>query len=224
MVGAIRKRDILAHPFVTLHCFGWPVLFRALIAGRDQTFLSLLAEASLLGAPAAKVPELFSRCVELEQRAQRIYESLANRFADREPIRQFFETLALQERSHYELLALCRELAGREGWLEEHLAPWRDIVPRLERKMDELEASAEDLDRLDDALRLVIRIEGSEINPLFQGLVAATDSVFVRNLRAFQTAEATHISYISDQIPKFEPALADECRALEAECLGEPRA
>jgi hypothetical protein len=46
--------------------------------------------------------------------------------------------------------------------------------------------------------------------------VAATDSDFVRSLQAFHTAGATHISYISDQIPKFEPGLASECRELSA--------
>jgi len=35
MIGAIRKRDILAHPFVTIHSFGWQVFFRALAAGRN---------------------------------------------------------------------------------------------------------------------------------------------------------------------------------------------
>jgi hypothetical protein len=214
MLGAIRKRDIMAHPFVTLHCFGWPVLFRALIAGRDQTFLSLLVGARALRRPGVKVPELLGRCVELELRAERIYESLAERFTGQAPVRHFFETLALQERDHYEMLELCRELAGQEGWLEEHFAPWRDAVPRLQRQMDDAEASLQDLDSVADALRLVIRIEGSEIGQVFGGIVAATDSGFVRNLRAFQTAGARHISYVCERIPKLEPDLADECRAL----------
>ena len=29
MVGAIIKRDILAHPVVTIRCFGWSVFIRA---------------------------------------------------------------------------------------------------------------------------------------------------------------------------------------------------
>ena len=44
MIGAIRKRDILAHPFITIDCFGWSVFLRALTAGRNQTFLALLTE------------------------------------------------------------------------------------------------------------------------------------------------------------------------------------
>ena len=221
MVGAIRKRDIVAHPFVTVHCFGWPVFLRTLIAGRNQTFLSLLAQTHVFQPPTVEVPELLGDCVQLEWRARRIYESLAQRFADQEPVRRFFETLAHQEHEHYEMLELCRKLAGREGWIEEHFTPWRDAVPRLGRQMDEIEASLEDLDCVADALRLVIQLESSEINHVFRGAVAATDSGFVRTLRAFQTAEAKHIAYVSDQIPKFEPNLAGECRNLRAAYLGE---
>jgi hypothetical protein len=161
-----------------------------------------------------EVPELLGHCVELELRAQLVYETLAQRFADQDPVRRFFQTLAGQEQSHGELLELCRETAGRDGWLEGQFEPWRDAVPRLERQMDDAEASLEGLDEVTDALRLVIRVESSEINDVFGGVVAATDSDFVRNLRAFQTAGATHISYISDQISKFEPDLAPECGSM----------
>lgn len=219
MVGVIRKRDILAHPLVTIRCFGWPVFCRALIAGRRQTFLSMLAESGALRPPRVVVPELLAACVELELRAKWVYESLAQRFADREAVSRFFQTLAEQEQEHSELLELCRELAGREGWLEEQFAPWRDAVPRLGRQMGDAEAAAEGLDVLPDALRLVIEIEGSEINQVFDSVVAATDSAFVRKLRAFHTAGTDHILYICDQIAMFEPGLAPACRELKAKCF-----
>jgi hypothetical protein len=217
MIGAIRRRDILAHPFVTIHSFGCAVFLRALIAGRDQTFLSLLAKTRLLRPPKVKVPEILGDCVKLELGARRIYESLAERFTAQELVRQFFETLVQQEQEHSEMLELCRELASREGWLEEHFTPWRDAVPRLKRQMDEAEASLNDLDSVVDALRLVIQIEGSEINQVFGSALAATDSGFVRNLRVFQSAITKHIYYICDRIPKLELDLAYECRALIAD-------
>jgi rubrerythrin len=216
MFGVIRTRDIIAHPFVTAHCFGWPLFFRALIAGRRKTFLSLLAGSSPLRPPTVAVPELLGRCLDLESRARRIYELLAARFSDRAPVMRFFEALAQHEQEHFELLALCRRLASREGWLEEYFAPWRDTVPQLERQMGDLEESLDDLDRLADALRLVIRLEGSEINHVFRGAVSATDSEFVRTFRAFRTAEAKHIAYACDRIPMFEPDLAGECSRLRA--------
>jgi hypothetical protein len=214
MVGAIRRRDILAHPLVTIHCFGFPLFLKALVAGRDKTFLSLVTESAVFARPAAEVPELLERCIKLELRAQQMYDSLAERFTDQEPVREFFETLAHQEQDHAEMLELCRELVSHGGWLEEHFRPWSDAVPRLERQMDEAEASAEALERLADALRLVITIEGSEINQVFGGAIAATDSPFVRSLRAFQTAEDRHLSYICDMLPKLDPELASECMRL----------
>ena len=216
MVGAIRKRDILAHPVVTIRCFGWPVFLKTVIAGRRQTFLTLLAETSAFGSPTVEVPELLDHCVDIELQAKRVYEALSKRFADREPVREFFENLAEQEQAHSDMLELCGEIAGREGWQEEHFAPWREAVPRLKQQMDAVEASLDDLDSVGDALRLVIQVESSEINQIFGSVVAATDSGFVRHLEPFQAAEVNHIFYISDRIPKLDPSLAGECRVLSA--------
>jgi len=216
MLGAIRRRDIIAHPFVTVDCFGLGLFFRVLVAGRRKTFLSLMAGTGVLRSPVVEVPALLGRCVDLESRARRVYEFLAELFRDREPVRQFFEMLARQEQEHFELLELCRQLAGRDGWLEEHFAPWRAAVPQLERQMEDLEASLEARESLAGALRLVLQIESSEINRVFQGAVSATDSAFVRALGAFRTAEAEHIAYICDRIPALEPDLAAECRELRA--------
>ncbi len=217
MVGAIRKRDILAHPVVTVRCFGWPVLLRTLLARRDQTFLTLLAGTSALRPPKVKVPELIGRCSQLEIQAQRIYEALAERFAGNESAREFFRELAEEEGEHFELLELCRQAACREGWQEVHFTPWRTAVPGLERQMEAARQRVSDIDRLADALRLVIRIETSEINQLFGAVVAATDSGFVRTLRPFQAAASEHISQITGRIAVLAPELASECRALEAE-------
>ena len=153
--------------------------------------------------------------IELESQAERIYTWLAGRFVGHEPVSDFFETLAQQEQGHSELLQLCRQLAVRERWLEEHFSPWRDALPRLERQLGEIESSAKDVDNIADGLRLVIQIEASEINGVFKGVVAATDSRFVRKLQAFQTAGEKHITYICDEIPNLEPQLADECQGLK---------
>jgi rubrerythrin len=222
MFGVIRRRDIIAHPFVTVDCFGWRFFIRVLVTGRRKTFLSLLAGSGVLRPARVEVPELLGRCVDLESRARRIYQWLAERFAEREPVRQFFRALAHQEQEHYELLELCRQLAGRHGWLEEVFAPWRAAVPHLERQMDGLEASLEGLESLADALRMVIRLEGSEIDQIYHAAVTATNSEFVRALGVFRNAQAQHITYICDRIPKFEPDLAGECEKLRAARSGEP--
>ena len=82
MLGVIRRRDILAHPFVTVDCFGLGFFFQALVSGRRKTFLSLLAGTVVLQSPVVEIPELLGRCVDLETRARRIYQFLAERFSD----------------------------------------------------------------------------------------------------------------------------------------------
>jgi hypothetical protein len=216
MIGAIRKRDILAHPLVTIRCFGWHVFVRALLAPRDQTFLSLLVDSGSLQAPAVKVPELVERCVDLELTAKRIYQSLSHRFGGEEAACRFFGTLARQEQHHAELLELCRVAAEQDGWEESQFAPWRDAVPRLEQQMSRAEAALDSLSELDDALRLVVHIETSELDDVFDSVVAASDSEFVRRLQAFQQAGANHVAYICQKIGELAPELAAECQVLRA--------
>ena len=60
MVGVITNWDILAHPVVTIRGFGWRVFFRAVFAGPETTFLSLLHGVH---SSAANVPPLLERCI-----------------------------------------------------------------------------------------------------------------------------------------------------------------
>jgi hypothetical protein len=217
MIGAICRQDILSHPVVTVRCFGWKVFLRALLAGRNQTFLSLLSETLAPRASREKVPELVGRCIGLELRAARAYESLTRRFDQPESVRRFFETLCHQEEDHAELLGLCQAAAARGEWDEKHFDRWRDAVPGLEERMREAESRAESLGCLSDALRLVLQLESSEINHVYLGIVAASDSDFVRAVGAFHEAGLDHISYICECIPEMDPEFQDPCRELREE-------
>lgn len=222
MVGAIRRLDILFHPFVTVQCFGWRIFFRALTAGEDETFLSLVAQDDILRPRQAVIHELVDHCIQLELQAKRIYEWLAGRFLGYTSTSEFFDTLARQEETHAELLGLCREAAERSAWKEEWLSEWRDAVPRLERQMDEIEASLPSLEGMSDGLMLVLQIEGSELNQVFSSVVTASETGFVRKLRPFQIATSEHISLICREVPRLEPNLADQCHELEEHCSASP--
>jgi hypothetical protein len=215
MIGAIRKRDILAHPIVTIQCFGWLVFFRGLVAGRNQTFLSLLAETQIFEPTTTSVPELIGRCIEMEKKAKGIYEKLGEWHIGRPPVKEFFDDLARQEQSHAELLELCRKSASRDSWQEERFSGVRDSLPRQEKEMGAIESSLESRLDVADALRLVLVLESSEINKAFRSVVAGTESGFVRKVRAFQATGARHVTFICDEIPKIEPDLAEECQAAK---------
>lgn len=215
MLGVIRKRDVIAHPVVTIQCFGLRVFLKTLIAGKGETFLSLLMSTDVLDkAPRVEVPETVDRCVQLELKAMSLYRRLALRFSEDVQARDFFDALSSQELQHAELLDICREASERTGWASERFERCAREVPGLERSMDGAESTIEGAISLTDALRLVIEIESSEVNRVFEGIVAASDCEFVRALRAFHVATAQHLAYIRERLPALEPRLEDACRAL----------
>jgi hypothetical protein len=214
MVGAITQWDILAHPFLTIDAFGWLVFFKAVCVGQGRTFLSMLAPAISRAETESDLSSLIEQAIRLELQAKRIYTTLADEFADRPAIRRFFENLAGQEQEHADLLALCREAARHGRWRATDWKPWQEYLPRLERRMRDVEASLHQIQLLDDALRLVIEIESSEVNSIFRSVVAACDSSFVRKLAPFQRAMESHFSYIIEELPILEPRMTLALREL----------
>lgn len=213
MVGVIRKRDVLAHPLVTIQCFGWRVFVKTMVAGGNQTFLALLMDSDFLGVKRMDGPEIVARSIQLELRAAEIYERLAERFSGNGEARDFFAQLVEDEKEHAELLRLC-SASARMRWKSGHLQHWAGTVPRLEERMREVESSLDEVDDLTEALRLVVEIEGSEVNRVFQGIVSAVDSAFVRALAPFHVATRTHLEFVRRRIAEMEPGLASLCKVL----------
>ena len=71
-------------------------------------------------------------------------------------------------------------------------------------------------------LQHVIEIESSEINHIFDAVVNATDSEFIRQLQVFHTTELQHIKYICRAIPQLEPSLTESCREMQEKYLNPP--
>jgi hypothetical protein len=211
MVGVIRTWDILAHPIVTIRCFGWPIFFRAVFAGHDQTFLSLLHG---MAAPSAEVSSLLQRCIDLELRAKRIYAAFAKAFTGYGLVAPFFGVLAKEEQEHADLLELCRAVAMRGQWRMNLFNPWLNSLPRLEQQMEKVEALVYKIDSVDAALELVLQIESSEINQVFYAALAATDGAFVKRLKPFREAMEVHMSYILERLPELSPRLLRSCGEL----------
>jgi len=217
MVGAIGRLEILAHPFVTIECFGWMVFFRAVFARRGQTFLSLLKQAGAFQSSQPSQPSdsgFIGRCINLERRAMRIYQSLAVRYARICSAREFFLQLAEQENTHAELLEMCQVAASRGRWQDQRLETWQQAVPETERLLSEAELMIHEHESLADSLRLVIRMESSQINGLFTNVVEATDTGFAVVFRAFRNAVRDHLGYIQERVSLLAPRLKSECDSL----------
>jgi hypothetical protein len=214
MLGAISKRDVLIHPATTISCFGWRVFLRTLVAGRNQTFLSVLMREGAFDLSKDKALEVVERCARLEQSAKRIYQSLAERFAAEASVQEFFVALARQEEEHEELLETCRMAAMRGRWDGCAFDSLRESVPLMERRMREADAKLRAVKTVGDALWLTIEIESSELNRLFQAVVAATDSEFVRKCESFRIATKRHLDYVHETITAFEPGLKSACERM----------
>ncbi len=128
--------------------------------------------------------------------------------------------MADQEQYHADLLEVCRATALRSGWKANLFNPWQDYLPRLEQQMDAAEASVYQIGSVEDALRLVIQIESSEVNKVFRAALAATDAAFVKRLKPFQEAMEAHMSYIVERLPQLSPQLVLDTRELRAEFPG----
>jgi ferritin len=220
MVGVINHWDILAHPLATIRCFGWGVFFQAIGPWQSRPFLSLLRDAGCFGAGTAKVPAILQRCIDLELRSKRIYKDLAKIFAEEGLVGPFFAGLVEQEQYHADLLEFCQAAAIRGGWKAQLFNPWDDYLPRLEQQMDAAEAAAAKIDSVEAALQLVVQIESSEINQVFNAALAATDSAFVRKLRPFQEAMQAHMTYLVERLPELSPNMLLACRELRAKFPG----
>jgi hypothetical protein len=214
MVGAISKWDILGHPISTIRCFGWQVFFRAVAPWQSHPFLTQLRDAGLFAAPPSSVPRILDRCIDLELRAKRIYEVLARALDDQGLVGLFFAGLAEQEQYHADLLEIARAVARRRGWKANLFNPWQEYLPRLEQQMDAAEAALSGIDSVDAALRLVIEIESSEVNQVFDAALAATDAAFVKKLKPFREAMEAHMAYIVERLPELSPRLLANVREL----------
>jgi hypothetical protein len=216
MVGVIRRWDVLAHPVVTIGCFGWRVFFQAIRPWQSGSFLSLLGDTGHFGGGPSNVSSILNRCIGLELRAKRIYQALAGPYLDNGVIGRFFVGLIDQEQWHADLLGVCQAAAVRAGWNARLFNPWDDYLPRLEQQMEETEKALSQVDSLEAALQIVVQVETSEINQVFQAAIAATDSAFVKKLRPFQRMMEAHVADLVEQLPELSPNMALACRELRA--------
>ena len=207
MQGIIRKRDVVAHPVVTIQCFGWKLFFRTLVADHDRTFLELVGEHSF-PERGYRAPNLVARSAGLERRAMGVYLTMARRNAEDAALYGFFSALADQESSHAELLELCATATSPEQWESEELSRWQTLLPGLETAMSEFEQAASTVEGRHQSLELMTRLESSEINDLFHGVVGASSSEFVRALHAFKSAEKEQGAFICSMLPSLDPSVA----------------
>jgi hypothetical protein len=207
MIGAIREWDILLHPIVTIRCFGWKTFYRAILAGPNETFLSLLSDDAVFGAADSEEAAIIKQCVSLELRAKQLYLNLAGATAESRSLAEFFAALAQQEQDHADLLLLCEAASDGSGWRLRDLPVWRNNLIRLDKEMCDAEMRASTVTDVNSLMKLVVQIESSEVNHVFLTMIGACSSPFVKRLRPFRCAVELHLSYIAIQVAELAPDL-----------------
>lgn len=225
MTGAITVYDLLAHPAITIGSFGWRLYVRALFSAHDETFLSLLCRTGAFGPAGdetarACLPPVLERCAHLEYGVMRIYDRLAHRFSDTPAVNILFAHLAEQEREHGELLEICARAVEPGAWQEGLLERLGECLEPIEAKIAEVRRSLGEVHTVDDALRLIVQLESSEVNRIFEEIVTSAESPFVKKLQPFRRSVRRHIVFICRQVPRIAPQLAPACEELRAVLLG----
>jgi hypothetical protein len=218
MIGAIRVWDVLFHPVVTIRCFGWKIFWQALQASPNCTFLSLLTERSVFGGQDSEISDVLRQCINLELRAKQIYVRLADTAAESRSLAQFFVTLAQQEQNHADLLELCSAASRHAGWRLHDLPVWRKELARLDQELHEAEVTASSVCDVNDAMRLVVKLESSEINRVFEGVIGASNSAFVKSLQPFHCAMQLHMNYLVTRVSELAPDLWSSMPPVTLSC------
>lgn len=204
MRGVITRAQVLAHPIVVVESFGLKVLLRALFADARETFLEIVTQCAEedehLGMDDLDLVRTVDRFVGFERRVEVLYRRLAERFSRDRKAAELFGTLADHEEGHAIVLSrVRREIRRGHLWKpsrELHLAD----VAAFDARLVEVEEEVQRGVTLERALELAERIEGSEINVVFDTLTGCVDMRSRSRFERFFVLSRRHLSYCAESI------------------------
>jgi len=204
MIGVITKRQVLAHPIVIFEAFGPKVLWRALLAGRGETFLEIVSRCAEEEANEAldqlDLARTVRRFIGFERRASDVYRRVSGQLADRPEAARFFAMLSRQEEGHAIVLTrVQRELRRGRLWKESkdlHLASLDSFAARFAGWEEQARRGV----TLEQALGIVEGIEGSELNVVFDSLNGCVDMRSRSRFERFFVMTHRHLAFCREQV------------------------
>ena len=212
MQGVITTKSILQNPLVIIEGFGLRVFINALFADKDATFLDIINQCQELDAhkdmARMNLSEIVNQFIGYELKAQELYTILSKNFSELSDVSAFFKNIASHEEGHAIVLArVRREIERGHYWKESkqiHIAE----IERFDRFMKEAEASVRSGVSLAGALTLVDRIEGSEINIVFENLNKSVDMKSRKRFEKFFVMTSEHVGFCEKQTAAFRKKYA----------------
>jgi rubrerythrin len=213
MQGVIRRAQVLAHPIVIAESFGLKVLWRALLAGGDQTFLEIVSRAAeeeaRAGMDEIDLMRMVKRFIGFERRLRDIYERLSDQLFGTPEVAKFFSILARQEEGHAIVLTrVRREIRKGRLWKESkdvHLASLEAFEARFAAFEDEVRRGV----TLARALEIVDAIESSELNFVFDTLNGSVDMRSRARFERFFVISHQHVAYCREHVRSLRAQHAD---------------
>lgn len=206
MLGVITKAQVLAHPIVILEAFGATVLWRALLAGRSETFLEIVSRCAEEEANEAldqlDLARTVRRFIGFERRASDVYGRISNQLAALPDAARFFAMMARQEEGHAIVLTrVQRDVRRGRLWKESrdlHLASLDSFASRFAGWEEEARRGV----TVEQALLIVEGIEGSELNVVFDSLNACVDMRSRVRFERFFVMTRRHLDFCREQVQR----------------------
>ncbi len=210
MQGVVTRKHVVTHPIVILESFGLKVLVRALLADRTETFLDVVTrcaeEDERSDMKELDLVRTTRRFIGFERRARDLYQHLSRQLADLPEAAKFFTTMSRQEEGHAIVLSRVRREIRRGRLWKESKDLHLDTMKRVDALLAGFEAEVRGGVTLDRALDIAERIEGSELDVVFDSLNGSVDMRSRTRFERFFVLSQNHLAYCKERIQSLRAA------------------
>ena len=207
MENRISRAYCLRHPGEVIGHFGI-VSFLRMMLGRDPDLLSVLVDRhrhhgiALPGQPGSA----YRISAIIEFRVARIYGKLADHFADQPVVQAFFHELQNEEKQHGHLMLFCMYTIHNHPPLKFVPTIKEPAIRRLLDRLKRVETLIPTL-TLNEALAITAELEASEINTIFEHLLAQANHPSTQFFRMRFEAMEGHATGIPRRIEALRMAI-----------------
>ena len=203
---AVGRSDIARHPVAALQSFG--VKGAVKVMGGASAVEVARAQAACRN-PREGVMRLFEDFAGLELHAAKIYRKMADLRRDRPEAFQFLRALVNQERRHADVLTLAGIEAACGEVPEQVFQRAKERFETIRGAMADWEASIQPGIKDEEMVAMIMAIEASELDAIYEKLVGESGAAFPRALAHGIDAQWHHLHFIQTGIDCLRSAATD---------------
>lgn len=192
-MSAVGRSDVARHPLAALQSLGITGAFKV-VGGASAVDVARAQTACK--NPREGVMRLFEDFAGLELQAAGIYRKLADLRRDRPQAFQFLRSLVNQERRHADVLTLAGIEAACGEIPEQVFQRARERFEAIRRAFADWEASIRPEIKDEEMVAMIMAIEASELDAIYEKLVGESAAAFPRALAHGVDAQWHHLHFI----------------------------